>query len=381
MEFSPSREQLEFKEAVKDFARKALNAGVREREKTGEFSREGWDKCAEFGIQGLPLPEEYGGTGMDILSCVMAMEALGYACRDSGLLFAINSHIWTCENPILKFGTPEQKAKYLPDLCRGARIGGHAMTEPDSGSDAYGMKTRAVRKGDRYILNGTKTFISNAPVADLLLVFAVTDRSKGFAGISAFIVEKGFPGFGVGNPIDKMGLRTSPVGEVFLDDCEVPAGNLLGKEGGAAAIFNSEMEWERSCLFATHLGAMEWVMEECVRYAGERCQFGAPIGKNQAVSHKIAEMKVRAELSRLILYKVAAMKGKGKRAPVESAIAKLYISESYAATCLDAVQIHGAYGYSTEFDIEKNLRDSIAGKIYSGTSEIQRNIIASFLGL
>lgn len=381
MDISPSREQLEFKEAVKDFARKALNAGVREREKRGEFSREGWEKCAEFGIQGLPLPEAYGGTGMDILSCVMAMEALGYACRDSGLLFSINSHIWTCENPILKFGTQEQKAKYLPDLCRGVRIGGHAMTEPDSGSDAFSMKTRAVRKGDRYILNGTKTFISNAPIADLLLVFAVTDKTKGFAGISAFIVEKGFPGFGVGNPIDKMGLRTSPVGEVILDDCEVPAGNLLGKEGGAAAIFNSEMEWERSCLFATHLGAMEWVMEECVRYAGERRQFGAPIGKNQSVSHKIADMKVRAELSRLILYKVAAMKGKGKRAPVESAIAKLFISEGYAATCLDALQIHGAYGYSTEFDIEKNLRDSIAGKIYSGTSEIQRNIIASFLGL
>jgi len=306
---------------------------------------------------------------------------LGYACKDSGLLFAINSHIWTCENPIWKFGTEQQKKRYLPDLCRGKRIGGHAMTEPDSGSDAFNMKTGAVKKGDRYILNGSKMFITNAPIADLLLVFAATDKTKGFAGISAFLVEKGFPGFSVGKPLDMMGLRTSPIGEVVLEDCEVPEENLLGKEGGAAAIFNSEMEWERSCLFATHLGAMESELEGCVQYAKERHQFGSPIGKFQSVSHKIADMKVRIELSRLILYKVATMKARGQRAPIESAIAKLFISESYVATSLDALQIHGAYGYTTEFDIERNLRDSIAGKIYSGTSEIQRNIIASFLGL
>ena len=381
MDFSLSKEQIEFKEAVVTFARRELNHGIREREKEGRFSHNGWAKCAEFGIHGLPLPEEYGGLNMDILTCVLAMQGLGYACKDSGLLFAINSHIWTCENPIWKFGTEQQKKRYLPDLCRGKRIGGHAMTEPDSGSDAFNMKTGAVKKGDRYILNGSKMFITNAPIADLLLVFAATDKTKGFAGISAFLVEKGFPGFSVGKPLDMMGLRTSPIGEVVLEDCEVPEENLLGKEGGAAAIFNSEMEWERSCLFATHLGAMESELEECVQYAKARHQFGSPIGKFQSVSHKIADMKVRIELSRLILYKVATMKARGQRAPIESAIAKLFISESYVATSLDALQIHGAYGYTTEFDIERNLRDSIAGKIYSGTSEIQRNIIASFLGL
>jgi hypothetical protein len=381
MGFSPSREQQQFKDAVMDFAQRELNAGAAERERRGEFSRESWHKCADFGIHGLPLPEEYGGSGTDILTCVLAMEGLGYACHDSGLLFAINSHIWTCETPILKFGTQEQKQRYLPKLCKGEWIGGHAMTEPDSGSDAFNMKTRAVKKGNRYILNGSKMFITNAPIADLLLVFAMTDKAKGFAGVSAFIVEKGFTGFSVGKPIDKMGLRTSPIGEVVLVDCEVPEENLLGKEGGGAAIFNSEMEWERSCLFATHLGAMESELENCVEYAKQRHQFGSPIGKFQSISHKIADMKVRVELSRLILYKVAAMKARGKRAPLESAIAKLFISESYVKTSLDALQIHGAYGYTTEFPIERNLRDSIAGKIYSGTSEIQRNIIASFLGI
>jgi alkylation response protein AidB-like acyl-CoA dehydrogenase len=381
MDFSLSKEQLEFKEAVVSFARRELMEGIREREKRGEFFRDGWAKCAEFGIHGLPLPEEYGGLNMDILTCVLAMQGLGYACKDGGLLFAINSHIWTCENPIWKFGTDQQKKRYLPDLCKGRWIGGHAMTEPDSGSDAFNLKTRAVKKGDRYILNGSKMFITNAPIADILIVFASTDKTKGFAGVSAFIVEKGFPGFSVGKPLDMMGLRTSPIGEVVLEDCVVPEENLLGKEGGGAAIFNSEMEWERSCLFATHLGAMENILKECVQYAKGRRQFGSPIGSFQSVSHKIADMRVRIELSKLILYQVATMKAQGKRAPIEAAIAKLFISESYVATSLDALQIHGAYGYTTEFDLERNVRDSIAGKIYSGTSEIQRNVIASFLGL
>ena len=309
------------------------------------------------------------------------MEGLGYACKDSGLLFVLNTHIWTCEMPIMKFGTEEQKEKYLHNLCNGSLIGGHAITEADSGSDAFNMRTTAVKKGDQFILNGTKMFITNAPIADILLVFALTDKTKGFAGISAFIVEKGTPGFSVGKPIEKMGLKTSPLGEVILVDCEVPAENLLGREGSGAAIFNSEMDWERSCLFATHLGAMESILEDTIKYANARKQFGRQIGKFQSIAHKIADMKVRIELSRLILYKVASIKAEGKRANLESSIAKLFISESYVETCLDALQIHGAYGYTTEFDIERHLRDSVAGKIYSGSSEIQRNIIARFLGL
>jgi L-prolyl-PCP dehydrogenase len=381
MDFSLTEDQAIFKESTIKFASKALNAGVRDRENKGEFDRNGWEKCAEFGIQGLPMPEEYGGLGRGVLTCIAAMEGLGYACRDSGLLFSINSHIWTCESPILKFGTDAQKEKYLPGLIKGTLIGGHAMTEPDSGSDAFRMKCKAVKKGDRYIINGTKMFISNAPIADILLVFAVTDEKKGFGGFSVFIVEKGVPGFSVGRPLEMMGLKTCPMGEVILDDCEVLEENRLGKEGGGAAIFNSEMEWERSCLFATHVGAMEKDLEDCIEYAKTRCQFGQPIGKNQSISNKIADMKVRVELSRLALYRVAWLKANGKRAPVESAVSKLFISESYVENCMEALQIHGAYGYSKEFDFERNLRDSVASKIYSGTSEIQRNIIASYLGL
>ncbi len=381
MDFSLTEDQITFKKSAIEFAEKALNNGAKEREKNREFNQEGWEKCAEFGVQGLSVPEEYGGLGMDIMTCVATMEGLGYGCRDSGLLFAINSHIWTCEAPIVKFGSDYQKNSYLPGLCNGSLKGGHAMTEPDSGSDAFSMKCKAEKKGDRYIINGTKMFITNAPIADLLLVFAVTDAKCGFAGISAFIVEKGFPGFSAGKPLDMMGLKTSPIGEVILQDCEVPEENRLGKEGAGAAIFNSEMEWERSCLFATHVGAMAKDLEDCIRHVNERRQFGKPIGKYQAISHKIAEMHVRLELSKLVLYKVAWLKSQGRRAPVESAIAKLFVSESYVENCMEALQIHGAYGYCAEMDFEKNLRDSIAGKIYSGSSEIQKNIIASLLGL
>ncbi len=381
MDFSLTDEQINFKKTAIEFAGRELNNDVKEREKNSEFNMDGWKKCAGFGVHGLAMPEKYGGLGLDILTCILTMEGLGYACRDSGLLFALNSHIWTCESPVLKFGTEEQKEKYLPALINGALIGGHAMTEPDYGSDAYGIKCKAEKKGNKYILNGTKMFITNAPIADILLVFAVTDEKKGFAGISVFIVEKDFYGFSVGKPLNMMGLKTCPMGEVILEDCEVPEENRLGKEGAGSAIFNSEMEWERSCLFATHLGAMEKELEECINYSKVRHQFGKPIGKYQSISNKIAEMRVRIELSRLILYKVAWMKSQGKRVPVESAISKLYISESYVENSLEALQIHGAYGYSTELDFERHLRDSIAGKIYSGTSEIQKNIIASFLGL
>jgi alkylation response protein AidB-like acyl-CoA dehydrogenase len=381
MDFSLSDEQIEFKQSTIAFAKQALTAGCREREAAGEFDRLGWKACADFGILGLPMPAKYGGLEKDVLTCIAALEGLGYACRDNGLLFAISSHIWTCESPILRFGSDAQKTKYLPGLIGGTLIGGHAMTEPGAGSDAFAMRTRAEKKSDRYVLTGRKMFISNAPIADVLIVFATTDATLGFGGLSAFLIERGTPGFSVGKPLEMMGLRTCPMGEVVLEDCEVPVENRLGKEGAGAAIFNSEMEWERSCLFAPHVGAMARDLETCVAYAKDRRQFGRSIGSNQAISHKIADMQVRLELARLVLYKVAWLKAKGKRAPAESAIGKLFISESYMTSCLDALQIHGAYGYSREFDFERNVRDAIASRIYSGTSEIQRNIIAAYLGL
>ncbi|MFX0195080.1 MAG: acyl-CoA dehydrogenase family protein [Candidatus Hodarchaeota archaeon] len=380
MEFSWSEEQLAFKDAIIKFAERDLNHDLIERDRKGEFSWDGWRKCAEMGILGMPIPEEYGGLNADILTTILAMEGLGYGCKDNGLVFAINSHMWSCEIPILHFGSESQKEKYFPKLCNGELIGGHGMTEPVSGSDAFSLQTKAIKKGDKYLLNGSKIFITNAPIADLMIVFARTGESKGFAGISAFIVEKETPGFTVSRDIEKMGLRTSPMGELAFQDCEVSAENLLGREGAGAAIFNSEMEWERSCLFACHLGVMERQLEDCIKYARERHQFGQPIGKFQSVSNKIADMKVRIELSRLMLYKIGWLKQNRKQALLEGAIAKLFIGEGFVKSCLDAVQIFGGYGYSTEFEIERDLRDSVAATIYSGTSEIQRNIIARLLG-
>jgi len=379
MDFSWNAEQLALKKTIIDFSRKELNQDMIKRDKSASFSWKEWKKCAELGILGLPVPEEYGGNNLDILTIILAMEGLGYGCKDNGLIFAINSQMWSCEEPVLKFGSEAQKKKYLPGLCAGEFVGGHAMTEPDSGSDAFSLQTHAVKQKDKYILNGSKMFTTNAPIADLLIVFALTDRTKAWGGISAFIVEKGTCGFSISREIDKLGLKTSPVGELSFNDCEVPAENLLGREGMGMAIFNSEMEWERSCLFACHLGAMERQLETCISYAKERHQFGQPIGKFQSVANKIADMKARIELARLLLYKVGWLKSRGEKGLIEAAIAKLFVSESFVQSSLDAVQIHGGYGYMTETEVERDLRDSVASTIYSGTSEIQRNVIAQWL--
>lgn len=283
--------------------------------------------------------------------------------------------------PLLTFGTTEQKRAYLPGLVSGDLIGVHAMTEADSGSDAFSMHTRVERRGDRYILNGSKIYITNAPVADVILVFASLNPGHGFAGACAFLVEKGTPGFEVSSSFDKMGLRTSPMGEIILTDCEVPIENRLGKEGAGMAIFNSSMEWERSCILASAVGAMERQLEICVRYAQTRRQFGQAIGKFQSVSNKIADMYLRIEAARMLIYKVAWLKQQGKSALAEAAAAKVFTSEAWIQSSLDTIQIHGAFGYMTESEIERDLRDSVAGTIYSGTSEIQRMIIARTLGL
>ena len=381
MDLEFTEEQLAIKKSAVRFAQKALSGEMIRRDRDSVFSRELWKKCAEFGIQGSAFPRKYGGGDADILSTMLLMEALGYGCKDSGLIFAINGQMWTVQMPILRFGSDAQKDRYLPKLCSGEWIGAHGMTEPDSGSDAFSLSTTAKQEGDYYVLNGTKTFSTNAPVADVFIVFATVDKRKGFMGVTGFIVEKDFPGFSVGKDIGKMGLRTAPMAELILEDCRVPVENRLGKEGNGAAIFEDAIEWERSCILASLLGGMERQLERCVEYAKERRQFGKPIGKYQSVANKIVDMKVRMETARLVLYKVAWMKQAHGKATMEAAIAKLYLSESWIKSCLDAIQIHGGYGYTTEFELERDLRDSVASTLYSGTSEIQRNIIARYLGL
>lgn len=381
MNFDFTEEQLEFKKNAIEFAQKTLNDDVIERDRNGVFSHELWKKCADFGIQGSSFPEQYGGLNTDIFSTMLLMEGLGYGCKDSGLLFAINGQMWTVQMPILRFGTDSMKERYLPKLCSGGLIGANGVSEPNSGSDAFSMTTTARREGDFYILNGTKTFCTMAAAADVFMIFATMDKRKGFMGVTAFIVEKDFPGFRVGRDIEKMGLRTAPMAELILDDCKVPAENRLGKEGNGAAVFEDTVEWERTCILASIIGGMERQLEQCIRYSRDRKQFGKSIGKYQSVANKLVDMKVRMETARLFLYKVAWKKQAVGKAPMEAAIAKLYLSESWIKSCLDAVQIHGGYGYATEYEVERDLRDSVGSTLYSGTSEIQRNIIAKYLGL
>jgi alkylation response protein AidB-like acyl-CoA dehydrogenase len=382
MDFSLTDEQQRYRDELIRFAEAELNEDLIERDEKGSFAREAWDRCATFGIQGLPVPEEYGGSGADPLTIVVAMEALGYGCRDNGLLFSLNAQMWSCEVPLVRSGTDEQKRRFLPGLCDGSLVGVQAMSEPGSGSDAFSLTTRAEVRGDGYVLNGSKTFITNAPIADVLVVFASTDPGQGPAGITAFLVERGTSGLEVGNPLHKMGLRTSPMAEVFFTDCHVPSENLLGRPGAGMALFNASMEWERSCILATAVGTMQRQLERCVAYARGRKQFGRAIGKFQAVSHTIAEMKVRLETSRLLLYRLGWLRSTRQRvSPMEAAMVKLHISECFVRSSLDALQIHGGYGFMTEYELERDVRDALGGRIYSGTSEIQRNIIAGHLGL
>ncbi len=381
MDFGWSPEQVQFREAVIQFARKALQDDLMQRDQTATWSRDLWTRCGEFGIQGLPIPEAYGGSGMDILTTILGLEALGYACRDNGLHFGLAAQMWSVQMPILRFGTEAQKQRYLPGLCRGAIVGAHGMSEPDSGSDAFALRTTAVREGDVYVVNGTKTFVSEAPEADVFVVFATIDRAKGALGLTALLVDRDTPGFSVGRRISKMGLRTSPMAELIFDNARIPVANLLGREGRAVQIFNDSMEWERGCILASNLGTLDRLIEDAVKYARERKQFGESIGKFQAVSHKIVEMRVRLEAARLLLYKAAWAKERGDAPGASAAIAKLYLGEAMVQSCLDAIQVRGGYGYTTEYEVERDLRDAVGGTLYSGTSEIQRNLIARSLGL
>jgi hypothetical protein len=380
VDFQPSADQSALCHAVREFGR-SLNDGLRDREARSEFPRDLWKKAAAFGIQGLPVPAEYGGSGQDLTTTLLAMEALGYACRDNGLVFSLNAQMWAFELPLARFGTDAQKRSYLPALCRGEMIGAHAVTEPEHGSDAMSMTARAVRDGEDYVLEGTKTFVTNGPVADVALVFATVDRGLRAAGITAFLIERGTPGITFSPPIPKMGLRTSPMGEVALSGCRVRSDSRLGREGAGLSIFNAAMEWERACIFASHLGSMQRLMEDTIAYAKQRRQFGEPISRFSPIADRIVDMKVAIEAGRLLLYKVGAVKDAGGDAVLEAAIAKLFVSEAHTRQTLDALQIHGGYGYSTEYEVEREVRDAIPGTIYSGTSEMQRKIIARLLGL
>lgn len=380
MDFAWTKEQEELHQAAIEFGRD-LGKNALERDRLGVFAREDWNRCAEFGIQGLFVPQEYGGMGLDLMTTIYVLEGLGYGCPDNGLTFALNGQMWSVEEPLLNFGTEAQKQHYLRALCAGEMIAAHGMTEPQSGSDAFSLHTRAQKVDGGYVLNGEKEFISLAPVADVALVFAQTNPKVKQWGVSAFLVDRTTPGYLASPHREKMGLRTSPFGGFALVDCFVPEANRLAREGSGVAIFTSSMEYERSFIFASHVGAMARQLEKCIAYANERQQFGQAIGQFQSVSNRIADMRLRLETSRLMLYKSAWQKQTGhKDSALTASLAKLHISEAYVASSLEAIRIFGAAGYIAESEIERDLRDSIGGVIYSGTSDLQRNFIARIVG-
>ncbi len=383
MDFSWTNKQLDFKNEVIEFAKSNLNKPYVEDDHSCNFLRKNWQECADFGILSLSVPRAYGNLNseMNILSATLAMEGLGYGCNDNGLPFALNAQMWTVQLPIAHFGTKAQKQKFLPSLTQGVWIACHALTEPNAGSDVFSMETTATKVDGGYVLNGKKQLITLGPVADIALVFAMTNPKLGKWGMSAFIVEKGTKGFEASPNKQKMGLRTVPIGDLTFTDCFVKEENRLGAEGAGWSITNHSLEHDRCSILASQLGAMERQLEESIRFVKQRKQFGKSVGEFQSVSNRIADMKLRLETSRLLLYKVAWLKSQNKSAMLEAAMLKLQISESFIASSLDTIRNHGGYGYLTENEVERDLRDAVGSVIYAGTSDIQRNIISKIIGV
>ncbi len=345
------------------------------------WTRSDWQNCGEIGLLGLCVPLTYGGGGLDALTTAGAVEAFGYGCEDMGLVFSAAAHLFACTMPIAEHGSEELKAKILPGLCSGELIGANGITEKDAGSDVFALKTRAVRDGEHYILTGTKSYVSNGPVADYYVIYATMNPAHGYLGISAFVVPHESAGLTVREPIQKMGLTSTPACQIQLEACRIPAVYRLGPEGQGSLIFKRSMQWERACLFASYIGMMQRQLETCIAYARERSQFGRAIGKRQAIAHRIANMRQRLEAARLLLYQACWLFDQSKDATLHISMAKLAISEAAVQSSLDAIQIHGLVGFDANGAIEGMLRDAIPSTLFSGTSEMQRDIIASMSGL
>ncbi|MBI2566634.1 MAG: acyl-CoA dehydrogenase family protein [Candidatus Schekmanbacteria bacterium] len=380
MEFSLTEEQVAFKQEVVRFARAEIVPRCREHDLKEEFDFESFRKLGEFGILGLHFPEELGGSGADVLTTVLAGEALGEAGVDGGLTLAYGAHSFLCADTILRNGTDEQRRKLIPKLASGEHIGCMGLTEPDAGSDVAAMKTTARRQGDRYVLDGAKMFITNGPIADVAVVYAKTQPELGHGGISAFIVEKGTPGFTAGPPLVKMGVRTSVTSELVFAGCEVPAANLLGREGQGFLMAMQTVEWDRSALLAPFVGSGTYLLQKCAAYASERTQFGRPIAAFHATKQKLASIRVFTEAARSLVYRIAWCKDQGRPLNhLEAAVAKLFIGDWSLSPINDAVLLHGGYGYCHEYDVERVFRDSRLAPIGGGTSDIQKMIISKLM--
>jgi alkylation response protein AidB-like acyl-CoA dehydrogenase len=376
VDFSITDEQKAFRTSVLDWAGDVVAPGASERDRDGRWDSGVWKSFADFGLAGLPIPEEYGGGGASIIDCCLANEAIAEGGHDGGFNLSLGAHWVIGTVPIWLHGTEKQKRTYLPKLCDGSWIGAWASTEPEAGSDAAGLRTTAVRDGDEWVINGTKIFITNGPIAQLCTVLAKTSDK----GATAFLVETDNPGFRVGRELDKMGCRSSPTAEIALVDCRVPADAILGVQDEALWRIAFEcFDWERTVMMASAIGGMQSTLNAALRYAKERQQFGRPIAHFQAIAHKLAEMKVRLEACRTAVYRAAWLKQEGQPHQMEASIAKFMCGEMSVQNALDAIQIHGGYGYLRDFPVERALRDAKLGSIGGGTSEIQKLIISRLL--
>jgi butyryl-CoA dehydrogenase len=377
MNFRLSEEHEMIRKMVRDFAKNEVAPTAAERDEEERFDREIFDKMAELGLTGIPWPEEYGGIGSDYLAYCIAVEELSRVCASTGV--TLSAHTSLAGWPVYKFGTEEQKQKYLKPMAQGEKIGAYGLTEPGSGSDAGGMKTTARLEGDHYVLNGSKIFITNGGVADIYIVFALTDPEKRHKGVSAFIIEKDFKGFSVGKKEKKLGIRSSPTTEIIFEDCMVPKENLLGQEGEGFKIAMMTLDGGRNGIAAQAVGIAQGALDAAIEYAKERHQFGKPIAANQGISFKLADMATSVEAARLLTYQAAWLESQGLPYGKESAMSKLFAGDTAMRVTTEAVQIFGGYGYTKEYPVERFMRDAKITQIYEGTQEIQRLVISRML--
>lgn len=377
MDFTLSKEHEMARTLFRDFAEQQVKPLAREVDETEVFPRETVEKMQKLGFLGIPISKEYGGQGCDTLTYVLCIEELSKVCGTTGVI--VSAHTSLCCDPIKNFGTTEQKEKYLRPLVTGKKLGAFGLTEPNAGTDASGQQTKAVLDGDEYVLNGSKIFITNGKEADIYIIFAMTNKSKGTKGISAFIVEKDTPGFSFGTKEKKMGIRGSATYELIFTDCRIPKENLLGQEGKGFSYAMQTLDGGRIGIAAQALGLAAGALDTTIAYVKERKQFGKPLSKFQNTQFQIANMATKVESARLLVYKAAIAKETQKKYSIEAAMAKLYAAEVASEVTSMAVQLHGGYGYTREYDVERMMRDAKITEIYEGTSEVQRMVISGSL--
>ena len=374
MKFTLDQEHEQLRRLVRDFANREVAPGAAERDESEHFDRGLFEKMAELGLTGIPWPEEYGGAGMDFLAYVIAVEELSRVCASTGVV--LSAHTSLAGWPIYKFGTEEQKQKYLRKMAEGEWLGAYALTEPGSGSDSGAMRTTAKLDGDHYVLNGSKVFITNGGAADVYVVFALTEPEKKTRGVTAFIVEKGMPGFSIGKKEKKMGIRASTTVELIFEDCRVPVENRLGDEGFGFKIAMMTLDGGRNGIAAQAVGIAQGAFEQARDYAKQRVQFGKPISELQAIQFKLADMATKIEASRLLTYQAAWLESSGLPYGQASAMSKVFASDTAMEVTTEAVQVFGGYGFIREYPVERMMRDAKITQIYEGTNEIQRMVIA-----